>query len=236
MLKPWSVVDFVLIWLGGILGAGVIYAAARVLGDEDLAIVLGLAGQYLGSLGVFWLLRRQRSRPVGFHIEPTDVLYVGIGLLLKIVLAVVFFPLTQLLFPEGAAPPQQVAEMLADIESSLLLKLALVLALVLLAPITEELMHRGVLLQALEGRSRRFVMVVTALVFSLVHVVGLDPERPLAAAAVVLPPIFLLGLALAWVTLRAKRLGPAIFVHSGWNLLAVVVLLLPPEILESPPI
>lgn len=235
MLKPWSVVDFVLIWLGGILGAGLFYAAATVLGDVELGVVLGLAGQYLGSLGIFWLLRRQRSRPVGFTLEPTDVLYVGIGLLLQIMLAVAFLPLTQLLFPDGA-PPQQVAEVLADIESSLLLKLVLVLAAVLLAPITEELMYRGVLLQAIEGRGRRFVMVVTALVFSLAHIVGLDPERPLASAAVVLPPIFLLGLALAWVTLRAKRLGPAIFVHSGWNLLAVIVLLLPQEILESPPI
>lgn len=235
MLKPWSVVDFVLIWLGGILGTGVFFAAATLLDNDDLLVVLGLAGQYVGSLGVFWLLRRQRSRPVGFSIEPTDVLYVGIGLLLQIVLALAFLPLTQLLFPDGA-PPQQVAEALGDIESSLLLKLVLVLAAVLLAPVTEELMYRGVLLQAVEGRSRRFVMVVTALVFSFAHVVGLDPQRPLASAAVVLPPIFLLGLALAWVTLRAQRLGPAIFVHSGWNLLAVVVLLLPQELLESPPI
>ena len=234
MLKPWSVVDFVLIWLGGILGAGVIYAAATVLGDDELAVVLGLAGQYIGSLGVFWLLRRQRSRPVGFNVEPTDVLYVGIGLLLQTVLAVAFLPLTLLLFPDRT-PPQQVAQALADIESSLLLKLVLVLAAVLLAPITEELMYRGVLLRAVDGRSRRFVMVVTALVFSLAHVVGLDPERPLASAAVALPQIFLLGLTLAWVTLRAKRLGPAIFVHSGWNLLAVVILLLPQDLLEIPP-
>ena len=235
MLKPWSVFDFVLVWLGGILGAGLIYAAATLLGDDELALVLGLAGQYLGSLGVFWLLRRQRSGPVGFNVQPTDVFYVGIGLLLQIVLAVAFLPLTQLLFPDGA-PPQQVAEALANIESSLLLKLVLVVAAVLLAPIIEELMYRGVLLQAVSGRSRRFVMVVTALVFSLAHVVGLHPERPLASAAVVLPPVFLLGLTLAWVTLRAKRLGPAIFVHSGWNLLAVVVLLLPQELLENPPI
>jgi membrane protease YdiL (CAAX protease family) len=35
------------------------------------------------------------------------------------------------------------------------------------------------------------------------------------------------------VTLRTKRLGPAIFIHSGFNLLAAVVLLLPTELLES---
>lgn len=227
--------DFVLVWLGGILGTGLFYALATPLGEADLLVVLSLAGQYLGSLGVFWLLRRRRTSGIGFRIEPTDVFYVGIGLLLQIVLAIAFFPLSELLFPDGA-PPQQVAEALADVESSTLLKLALVLAAVLLAPATEELMYRGILVQAMEGRGRRFVMVVTALIFSLAHVVGLDAERPFASAAVVLPPIFLLGLVLAWVTLRSGRLGPAIFVHSGWNLLAVFVLLLPQELLESPPI
>jgi hypothetical protein len=33
--------------------------------------------------------------------------------------------------------------------------------------------------------------------------------------------------------LRSNRLGPAIFIHSGFNLLAAIVLLLPPELLES---
>lgn len=233
--RPWSVVDFVLIWLGGVLGTGLFYAAGTGFGDEDLLIVIGLAGQYIGNLGVFWLLRRRRSTGVGFNIETGDVLYVGMGLFLQIVLAVAFLPLTRLLFPDGA-PPQQVAEALGDVQASTLLKMTLVVAAVVLAPATEELMYRGVLLEAMRGRGRRFVMIVTALVFSLAHVVGLDPDRPFASAAVVLPPVFLLGLVLAWVTLRRERLGPAIFIHSGWNLLAVLVLLLPQELLESPPI
>jgi membrane protease YdiL (CAAX protease family) len=53
------------------------------------------------------------------------------------------------------------------------------------------------------------------------------------SAVVVLPPIFLLGLVLGWLTQRSGRLGPAIFLHSGWNLLAAFVLLLPPEFLEQ---
>jgi membrane protease YdiL (CAAX protease family) len=38
---------------------------------------------------------------------------------------------------------------------------------------------------------------------------------------------------LAWVTVRTNRLGPAIFMHSGFNLLAAIVLLVPPELLEQ---
>ena len=235
MLKPWSVVDFVLIWLGSILGSSVFFGVGVALGFEDRGelLVLGLVGQYLVLLGLFWFLRRKRES-VGFDVEPGDVLYVGIGPLLYIALALAISPLARILLPDGA-PPQEVTEALAGIDTPVILTTA-VLAAVVLTPVTEELLHRGVLLRAVAHRSRRFVIVVTALVFSLVHVIGLDPDRPLASAAVVLPPIFMLGLTLAWVTLRAKRLGPAIFVHSGWNLLAVIVLLLPQEILESPPI
>jgi membrane protease YdiL (CAAX protease family) len=70
-------------------------------------------------------------------------------------------------------------------------------------------------------------------VFSAVHVLGLNVDRLLASAVVVLPPIFLLGLILAWLTVRTGRLGPAIFLHSGWNLLAAIVLLLPEELVEG---
>lgn len=94
-------------------------------------------------------------------------------------------------------------------------------------------MFRGVLLKALANRGRTIAVVTTAAVFAAVHIIGLDLERPIASAAVALPPIFILGLVLAWATLRKGRLGPAIFIHSGWNLLAAVILLIPTEILES---
>lgn len=235
MERPWSVVDFVLIWLGGLVGSSIFFGVGVALGLEDRGalLVLGLVGQYLSVLGLFWFLRRNRAA-VGFDVQPGDVLYVGIGPLLYIVLALAISPLARLLLPDGA-PPQEVTEVLAAIDTPITLMTA-VLAAVVLTPVIEELLHRGVLLKAVAHRSRRFVIVVTALVFSLVHVIGLDPDRLLASAAVVLPPIFMLGVVLAWVTLRHQRLGPAIFIHSGWNLLTVLVLLLPQELLETPPL
>ena len=47
-----------------------------------------------------------------------------------------------------------------------------------------------------------------------------------------MPQLFIVGIVLAWVTLRNGRLGPAIFIHSGFNLLAALVLLIPSELLE----
>ncbi|HSL27382.1 MAG TPA: CPBP family glutamic-type intramembrane protease, partial [Acidimicrobiia bacterium] len=64
------------------------------------------------------------------------------------------------------------------------------------------------------------------------HVFGLTGDI-LRGVILTVPAFFLIGLILARVTLRQGRLGPAIFVHSGYNLLALIVLLLPPELLEQ---
>jgi membrane protease YdiL (CAAX protease family) len=230
--RSWSVVDFILIWLGGLLGTGALFAAGVALGNDDLLILLGLAGQYTGNLGVFWILARMKDDPdVGFNIQGGDFGYIALGLTLQITLAVVFLPLANLLFPEGR-PPQDVADIIADADTTWMIA-GLVLTSVVLAPATEELMFRGVLLRALEPRGKRFAMVVSALVFAGVHALGLDTATIGRSAAVVLPPIFILGLILAWLTQRHGRIGPAIFLHSGWNLLAAFVLLLPPDLVEQ---
>jgi membrane protease YdiL (CAAX protease family) len=229
--KPWTVVDFILVVLGGFLGAGIFVAFSLLWGEGELLLVLGLAGQYLGHLGVLWLLGRGKSNPdLGFSIEAGDLRYLGLGLLLQLVLLVLFLPLTNYFFPEGESV-QQVGSALAGLESTAA-RVAAVLVAVLLAPVTEELAFRGVLLKAMGTRARSTIIVVTALVFAAFHVLGLDPARLLEASAVVLPQLFIVGAALAWVTLRSNRLGPAIFMHSGFNLLAAIVLLVPPELLE----
>ena len=231
MPKTWTVVDFILVVLGGFLGAG-LFAALSLLWDEgELLLVLGLAGQYLGHLGVLWLLARAKGNPdLGFSIETGDLRYLGLGLLLQLVLAVLFLPLTEYFFPDGESV-QQVGSALASIESTAA-RVAAVAIAVVVAPVTEELTFRGVLLKSMGNRSRRMIIVVTALVFAAFHILGLDLEHLLEASAVVLPQLFIVGVALAWVTLRTNRLGPAIFMHSGFNLLAAIVLLVPPELLE----
>lgn len=230
--RTWSVVDFILIWLGGLLGTGVFLAAGVAIGNDDLLILLGLGGQYVGNLGVFWILSRIKDNSdVGFAIQGGDFWYVALGLAFQVVMAIAFLPLSNLLFPEGR-PPQEVADVIAGADSTLMM-VGLILAAVVLAPVTEEIMFRGVLLRALEPRGRVFALVISSLVFSLIHVLGLDTEMLWRSAVVVLPPIFILGLVLGWLTQRTGRLGPAIFLHSGWNLLAAFVLILPPEIMDQ---
>jgi membrane protease YdiL (CAAX protease family) len=230
--RSWSVYDYLLIWLGGLLGTTALFALSIASLDEDWAIVVSLAGQYVGSLGVFWILTRyRRAKDVGLTIEGGDFAYIGLGLILQIGLALLVWPLSNLLFPEGR-PPQELAEVIAGADTAAL-QVALVAAAVVLGPVTEELMYRGVLLKALSSRGKVFALLVSSAVFALVHLTGLDTDTMLRSAAVVMPPLFILGLVLAWLTQRHGRLGPAIFLHSGWNLLSAFVLLLPADLLEQ---
>lgn len=232
MPRSWSVYDFILIWFGGLAGTGIFFALGVTVGEEDWTTVLALAGQYVGSLGVFWILTRYKDvGEIGLTINPGDFFYVGLGLVLQVALALVFYPISNLLFPDGR-PLQEVAEVIANADTTFL-RVALVSAAVVLGPFTEELMYRGVLLKAFQTRGRNFALIVSSLVFAAVHLTGVDTSQLLASAAVFIPPLFLLGLVLAWLTQRTGRLGPAIFLHSGWNLLSAFVLLLPTEILEQ---
>jgi membrane protease YdiL (CAAX protease family) len=230
--RSWSVYDFILIWLGGLVGTGIFLATGVLIGDEEWITILSLAGQYVGSLGVFWILTRHKDADeIGLTIQRGDFFYIALGLVLQVAVALVSLPLINLLFPDGR-PQQQVADVIANADT-LFVQVALVTAAVVVGPLTEELMYRGVLLKALAVRGRTFALIVTSLVFALVHLGGLDMSRLAASAAVFLPPLFLLGLVLAWITQRTGRLGPAIFLHSGWNLLSAFVLLLPGDVLEQ---
>ena len=230
MPRPWSLIDFFLVILGGLAGALLLLPVDALLGGGDLSLVLALTGQYIGNLVVLWLLSRKREE-LGFAVVGSDTFYLGLGLVLQIALSLLFLPLTSLLFPDGGSA-QEVTNAINDLESAPA-RLAAVLTAVVLAPTTEELTFRGVLLNAFQKRGRRTIMIVTSLMFAAFHMLGLPADQFLEAAAVVVPTIFLVGLVLAWVTLRTGRLGPAIFIHSGYNLLAALVLLFPPEILET---
>lgn len=231
MTTRWTLVDFVLVALGGLAGALVFGVPGLVWEDAgEVVIISSIIGQYIGHLGVLWLLGRGRglgTDSLWLDIRTGDILYVGMGVFLQIALAVVFLPAQRLLVPDGGA--QEVAEFLQQLASPAV-RITAVAVTALLAPIVEELMFRGMLLQSLIHRSRRFVIVVTALVFAAFHLLSVTSP---GAGVLVFTQIFLIGLVLGHLTLRHQRLGPAIFVHGGVNLLAVVALLIPPELLEQ---
>lgn len=230
MSRSWTVYDFLLLWFGGQLGSALLVAFASR--EADTLVVFSLAGLYLGYVVVFLALSRIKDfGELGLKVEGGDFVYIGLGVVIQIAFQLAMLPISNLLFPEGR-PPQQLVEVIVNSDTRLL-QLSLVVATVVLGPIFEELLYRGVLLQGLARGGKALAITVSAVVFAAVHVTGLPRESLWRSAAVFLPPLFILGLLLAWLTLRTGRLGPAIFLHSGHNLLAAFVLLIPIEVLEQ---
>jgi len=91
-----------------------------------------------------------------------------------------------------------------------------VLAIVGLAPIAEELFFRGVVFNAFKReRGRRWAYIGSAALFAVIHL-----------SVVALVPIFLLGLALAWVYERTGSLLAPIVMHAVVNGISVAIALL----------
>jgi hypothetical protein len=91
-----------------------------------------------------------------------------------------------------------------------------VLAVVVLAPVAEEIFFRGVVFNAwLREGGRRYAYIGSAALFAVIHV-----------SLISLLPIFLLGLALAWIYERTGSLLAPIAMHATVNGISVALALL----------
>jgi membrane protease YdiL (CAAX protease family) len=95
------------------------------------------------------------------------------------------------------------------------------LGIVVLAPITEELLFRGALLRSLLRKTSPDAAVfVSAGVFGLVHVI-FDPT---VGSLIALPAIILLGVVSGCQAVKTGNLSRSILLHMGFNALTAVVL------------
>jgi membrane protease YdiL (CAAX protease family) len=102
---------------------------------------------------------------------------------------------------------------------------ALVLAVVLIAPIAEEIFFRGVVLNAwLREYGEGFAIVGSAALFGVIHADTSSVEALITSVARVLP-IFGLGLALAFIYRRTGSLLSSIGLHMGFNALSLAIAL-----------
>lgn len=86
----------------------------------------------------------------------------------------------------------------------------------LVAPVLEEIIFRGYLLQTLRKYGAPFAVLMTSLCFSLVHM-----------NLVQMAPPFFIGLILCFVALRGQSLWPCILCHMANNIVAVLLDYLP---------
>lgn len=114
--------------------------------------------------------------------------------------------------PSGSNP---LLEMVLTTPSTLALLLLGVTALVL-APLFEETLFRGVLLPVLARRwGSGWGVLLSAAAFALAHL-----------SLGELLPLFVLGLGLGWLRLQSGRLGASVLMHGLWNGLTFANLLL----------
>ena len=97
---------------------------------------------------------------------------------------------------------------------------AAAVTLVLIAPVTEELLFRGVLMHGLLGRHRPWVaIVVPAGLFGLLHILPWQ-----------IVPTMLIGLVLGWIRLRGGSVFLCIWAHIVNNAMALFGVMLPFDI------
>jgi membrane protease YdiL (CAAX protease family) len=221
-----SVSDFALTVLAGFAGVLIVALALGPLVDRGTLLIASLFGQYAGHLLGLWLVLRRRGSTfgkLGLAVEPSDGIYLFAGVALQFIIVLAFTPVAQWIGAEEST--QALAEQIPDLEGAAIRAL-LVLSVALVAPVTEELMFRGLLPRVL-GRwmGEGFSFTVAAFVFAVFHLLGVSPDNLVQSLMLLVPQLFIVGLVLGWQTRRRGRLGVAIFIHSGFNLVAVLALL-----------
>jgi len=222
----WGLPDALLCWMAGYLGAilaSIPLYASHGGTDIDTKLVFGVilpAQQLTVVLAVVYVTRLKGQKSLaadfGLVVRLRDAKALIVGATLEIVLTLALLPIIQL------DPDAQNQQLLSDLKDNRDVGtiVLFVIGAVVLAPIVEELLFRGVLLRALLRRVQPVTAVLgSAVIFALVHYVGDPNTLPF------LPALTGLGAVLALVALRSGDLSTAIFIHAGFNLTTTILFL-----------
>lgn len=214
----WRFGQVLMVILTGVVAATVAGVVAVGAGAEldDGYIVFGVVfpAQVLGSLFAAGYLSQTRGtgswvRDFGLSLRWRDGWGLGGGVGLQIAALIVTAALLTMLGGD-VEPSQDVAD-IAENAAGGAIALAFI-GTVLLAPLIEEIIYRGMLLSALRRRMGRHpAVLVSAGVFAIVHLV--DPGTLLLQ-----PGLFLIGAGLGYAALRSRSLSLPLFLHAGVNL------------------
>jgi membrane protease YdiL (CAAX protease family) len=222
----WSLLEVLLV---GLIAIGLLSILVTVIGglvgDPDRALVFSAlaTGLAFGAATLVWVLALHREQFPALGLTSgrpwRDVAYglvVGVALyaLLIFVVAPLLLFLASLVFGE-VVPPNQAELLLPPRPDEVEASVAAVGAVVA-APLGEELFFRGLLFRSLRRRFRFWVSaVVSAAAFGLVHVLPL-----------LIPLMFVVGIALAYVFERRGSLLASIAAHAAFNVIGITSILL----------
>lgn len=221
----WGIGDFVWIYVAGLF-ASLVGAAIGFAITGDTAGHVGAVTTALSTLGQFgaWFgciayIARAKGRSLrddfGLTLQLRDwwAPFAGLGLFL--VGTALIAPLVNI-----ANAHQEVVDDLTHSSGAKLAVFAVVAAVV--APVSEELLFRGLLLRALRRRmSPAQAVIVQAMAFALAH----PMLSPTLGDFAVVPALFLLGAASGIVAVRRGDLSASILMHIGFNLVTTLLAL-----------
>lgn len=192
-------------------------------------VIGGLVGLWIGFIGAVVAasgLRGTRSivRDMGLRLRPWDpVIGIGAGLVGQYVLVYLLYLPWEQVDPKLSQELQQPAKHLTGGFPGVDLAVIAVLT-VLVVPVVEELFFRGLVLRGFlrlfAGTGRvlgpLLAVVTTGIVFGLAHGELLE-----------LLGLAGFGIVLSVMAYRFKRLGPGIFAHATFNLIAILAIAFP---------
>jgi len=231
----WSIPDAIGVFVAGLIAAVIALVVLVALngGEEPSGITqLVVSSIVQGGVQIGLMAYLSRSRGIGrfhadfgvaMHLRDSWGLLAGVGLQFAVVY-LVLVPL-QLLLGLEEVPEQQVAEIAEDVTGTVNALLVLVVVVVV-APLVEEMVFRGMLLSRLR---RSFAptpaVLISAVAFAAVHLA--DPN-----AIFVIPGLIVIGMVLGYQALRTGDLSLPFFTHAGVNLIAAIGLLYGEELIE----
>ena len=168
-----------------------------------LSYALSMGLTVIGVL-VYKKLRRGEGKLFRLSLRGFNPMLILWGFVLILITGIVIEPLLEL-FPDSFL--KMIDQMGANGGWS-------VLMLVILAPVMEEVLFRGILLEAVRSKySSGRAIVVSALMFGVIHFI---PQQVVNA--------FVIGLILGFIYVRTDSLWPVIIIHALNNAMAYVVM------------
>ena len=237
----WSFPQFIAVLAGFIVGGGV--GGVIAIGFDQvtlsldagetivtpLGLFISVSAQFAGGLAVLILLSRTRgtgnlAADFGLRLRLEQWWGIPAGAALQIGAVIVTAPLLRVFFPEG--PPQQSVVDVTEASETAIETILIIVALVILAPVVEELIFRGMLLSRLVRSMAIWAAILSqAAIFALIHLA--DPR-----AIAVIPGLILIAAALGYAAIKTGDLSLPIFLHAGVNLTAALLLLYGAELLD----
>jgi hypothetical protein len=197
------------------LGFDVLSGAVQLYLSMGLELVAFVAlavifHRYLGKS-----FRQARNFPGRFFIA------VAAGVAIYYIGTAIMGFLTQLIEPGLENINNNTIGALADVNTPLMLVYT-----ILLAPLVEELLFRGLIFTSLRPHSRFWAYAVSMIAFSLIHVMGYVGQYPLHILALCFVQYLPASFALAWAMEYSGSIWASICVHMIANTIAMAVLLL----------